>query len=136
MDRNIKYKQVSRIQLYGDDDINTSTNSQYIIYPSSLPSITVNNGGTNYSAATTQITLSGGGGSGAVVATPTVSGGAITAITLTSSGVGYISQPNVIITSGINSTSNLVGGSGYTNGIFPLIILLELLLLAVVFYIS
>lgn len=29
MDRNIKYKQVCRIQLFGDDDINTSTNSQY-----------------------------------------------------------------------------------------------------------
>ena len=113
MDRNIKYKQVSRIQLYGDDDINTSTNSQYIVYPSSLSSITVNNGGTNYVASSTQITISGGGGSGAVVATPTVSGGAITAITLSNSGIGYTSQPNIIITSNIVNTTNLVGGTGY-----------------------
>ena len=31
MDRNIKYKQVCRIQLFGDDDINTSSSSQYIV---------------------------------------------------------------------------------------------------------
>jgi len=48
MDRNIKYKQVCRVGLFGDDDVNTSTNSQYIVYPSTLPSVTVNNGGTNY----------------------------------------------------------------------------------------
>ena len=53
MNRNIKYKQVCRIGLYGDDDANTSTSSQYNVFPSSIPSITVNNGGTNYSAATT-----------------------------------------------------------------------------------
>ena len=107
MDRNIKYKQVSRIQLYGDDDINTSTNSQYIVYQSSLSSITVNNGGTNYVASSTQITISGGGGSGPVVATPTVSGGVITAITLSNSGIGYTSQPNIIITSNIVNTTNM-----------------------------
>jgi len=31
MDRNIKYKQVCRIQLFGDDDVNTNTNSQYTL---------------------------------------------------------------------------------------------------------
>ena len=34
MDRNIKYKQVCRVGLFGDDDVNTTTNSQYIVYPS------------------------------------------------------------------------------------------------------
>ena len=29
MNRNIKYKQVCRLQLFGDDDINTNSNSQY-----------------------------------------------------------------------------------------------------------
>ena len=29
MDRNIKYKQVCRVGLFGDDDINTTTGSQY-----------------------------------------------------------------------------------------------------------
>ena len=115
MDRNIKYKQVCRIQLFGDDDVNTTTNSQYIVYPSSLPSVTVNNGGTNYVPAFTQIRIVGGGGSGAVAANPTVSGGVITAITLSNSGIGYSAQPNIIITSGISNVSNLVGGTGYTN---------------------
>jgi hypothetical protein len=31
MNRNIKYKQVCRIGLFGDDDINTSTNTQYSV---------------------------------------------------------------------------------------------------------
>ena len=31
MDRNIKYKQVCRVGLFGDDDINTSTGTQYSI---------------------------------------------------------------------------------------------------------
>ena len=44
MNRNIKYKQVSRIMLFGDDDINTS-GSNYVVYPSTINGITVNNGG-------------------------------------------------------------------------------------------
>ena len=112
MNRNIKYKQVSRIMLFGDDDVNTSTNSQYIVYPSTINGITVNNGGSNYSASYTQIKVIGGGGSGAV-ATATVSGGAITAINVSNSGIGFTGPPAISITSGIVSTANLVGGSGY-----------------------
>ncbi len=63
MNRNIKYKQVSHITLFGDDDKNTSTNSQYIVYQSTINSITVNNGGTNYNTSATQVIISGGGGS-------------------------------------------------------------------------
>ena len=58
MDRNVKYKQVCRVGpvgLFDDDDVNTSTNAQYIVYPSTLPSVTVNNGGTNYVPSFTQI---------------------------------------------------------------------------------
>jgi hypothetical protein len=112
MNRNIKYKQVSRIMLFGDDDVNTSTNSQYIVYPSTINGITVNNGGTNYNASYTQIKIIGGGGSGAV-ATSTVSGGAITAITVSNSGIGFTGPPAITITSGIVNTTSLVGGTGY-----------------------
>ncbi len=112
MNRNIKYKQVSRIMLFGDDDINTTTNSQYIMYPSTIHSITVNNGGTNYNVSNTQIKIVHGGGSG-VIATPTISGGEISSITVSNSGFGFTGPPNVIITSGIVNTSNLVGGTGY-----------------------
>jgi len=114
MDRNIKYKQVCRIQLYGDDDINTTSNSQYIIYPSSLSSITVNNGGTNYDFLKTQINIVGGGGFGATATLSGVSSGVIQGISITNSGFGYSSQPNIVITSAINNISNLVGGTGYT----------------------
>ena len=87
MNRNIKYKQVSRIMLFGDDDINTS-GSNYIVYPSTINGITVNNGGTNYTVSATQIRIIGGGGTGAV-ATPTVSGGVISSITVNNSGIGF-----------------------------------------------
>jgi len=114
MDRNVKFKQVCRIGLYGDDDINTSTSSQYICPPTNIPGITVNNGGTNYVAANTQINFSGGGGNYAS-ATATVSSGVITAINLTNSGFGYSNQPNITISSGINNTTSIVGGSSYTS---------------------
>ena len=111
MNRNIKYKQVSRIMLFGDDDINTS-GSNYVVYPSTINGITVNNGGTNYTVSATQIKIIGGGGTGAV-ATPTVSGGVISSITVNNSGIGFTAPPAISITSGIVSTANLVGGSGY-----------------------
>jgi hypothetical protein len=112
MNRNIKYKQVSRIMLFGDDDVNTSTNSQYIIYPSTINVITINNGATSYTVSATQIKITGGGGTGAVV-TPTITGGVIASIAVTNSGIGYTGPPAILITSGIVSTTNLVGGSGY-----------------------
>ena len=121
MDRNIKYKQVCRIGIFGDDDVNTTTNSQYSIYPSSISSVSVINGGSNYSQAATQITVNGSG-SGAVCSF-TVSGGAIASITVTNGGVGYTNYANVVISSGISGTSNLVVGPGYNNGTYNLIIL-------------
>jgi hypothetical protein len=98
--------------LFGDDDVNTTTNSQYIVYPSTINGITVNNGGSNYNASYTQIKIIGGGGSG-VVATATVSGGAITAVSVTNSGIGFTGPPAITITSGIVNTTSLVGGTGY-----------------------
>jgi hypothetical protein len=112
MNRNIKYKQVCRLMLLGDDDINTSTNSQYIVYPSSINNVTVSNGGTNYAAGKTQVTISGGSGTG-TLASASISGGVISAITMINPGIGYNGPPNVIITSSLVSTSGLVGGTGY-----------------------
>ena len=114
MNRNIKYKQVTRLSLYGDDDVNTTTNSQYIVYPSTINSVTVNSGGTNYNTSSTQVTISGGGGSGAVL-TPTISGGVITALTVSNAGIGYTGPPTISITSGLINTTSLVGGTGYVD---------------------
>ena len=53
MDRNIKYKTICRVGIYGDDNINTLSNSRYNIYPSSITGITVVNGGSHYSQSAT-----------------------------------------------------------------------------------
>jgi len=120
MDSNIKYKTICRVGIYGDDDINTLSNSQYNIYPSSITGITVVNGGSNYSQSATQINVIGSG-SGATVSF-NVTSGVITTITIINGGVGYTNYANVIITSGITNTSSIVAGSGYTNGTYNLII--------------
>ena len=113
MNRYIKYKQVCKLAILGNDDINNTTSSQYIIYPSKINGITINNAGTNYNDTSTQINIIGGGGNSAV-ATATTTSGAISAITLNNSGTDYIGPPSVIIASGITNITNLVGGSGYT----------------------
>jgi hypothetical protein len=113
MNRNIKYKQVCKLAIFGNDDINNNTNSQYIVYPSKVNGITINNAGTNYIDANTQLNIVGGGGSGAV-ATVTTTSGAISSITINNSGAHYIGPPSVTITSGLTNITNLVGGSGYT----------------------
>ncbi len=51
------------------------------MYLSSINSVSVSAVGTNYTAGATQITIGGGGGSGAL-ASATVSGDAITTITM------------------------------------------------------
>ena len=114
MNRNIKYKQVTRLMLFGDDDINTATNSQYIVYPSNINGITLNNGGSAYNNTATQVKIIGGGGSGAV-ATATVSGGAITGINVINPGIGYTGPPAITITSGVTNTASLVGGTGFVD---------------------
>jgi hypothetical protein len=62
----------------------------------SVFSITVSNGGGGYGASPPSVTLSGGGGSGAV-AYATVTNGVVTAITMSVTGTGYTSAPDVII---------------------------------------
>ena len=91
-----------------------------------VASITIVNGGSGYTAPT--VTLTGGGGTGAL-ATATTSSGVITGIAVTAAGTGYTSAPTVVITgqagsgaagtaiftkvvSGITVTA---AGSGYAN---------------------
>jgi hypothetical protein len=70
------------------------------IHGENLSSITVTNGGSGYSTTNLPvITITGGGGSGAT-AQPTVSGGKITAITITNRGAFYTSSPTITITGG------------------------------------
>lgn len=57
--------------------------------------VTITNQGTGYTNAV--ITLSGGGGSGAVL-TPVITNGKITSITVTNRGTGYTSNPTISIT--------------------------------------
>ena len=91
-----------------------------------VASITIVNGGSGYTAPT--VTLTGGGGTGAL-ATATTSSGVITGIAVTTAGTGYTSAPTVVISgqagagaagtaiftkvvSGITVTA---AGSGYAN---------------------
>jgi hypothetical protein len=66
-----------------------------------LTAVAVSNGGAAYKAegdmttAEKRCTLSGGGGSGAIVEISAVSGGAVTALTVIAGGSGYTSQPTV-----------------------------------------
>ena len=71
MHSNIEYKQVSRLMLFGYDDINTTTNLQYGMYLSTLNSVTVSASDSSYTAGATQVTIRGGGGSG-VIASPSI----------------------------------------------------------------
>jgi hypothetical protein len=90
-----------------------------VIITSSITSTSGLVGGTGYVLANTQINISGGGGSGAII-TPIIGSGIITSLIVTNEGTGYSSIPTLTITSGITGTSNIVGGSGYTNGTYPL----------------
>lgn len=91
-----------------------------------VASIAIVTGGSGYTAPT--VTLSGGGGTGAL-ATATTNGGVITGIAVTAAGTGYTSAPTVAITgqAGSGATGTAIftkvvsaitvtaGGSGYAN---------------------
>lgn len=62
----------------------------------SVFSITVTNGGSGYGASPPSVTISGGGGSGAV-AYATLTNGVVTSITMSVTGTGYTSAPTVTI---------------------------------------
>ena len=79
-------------------------------------------GGTGYVDVNTQFNITGGGGGSGTVIVPTIASGVITALVITSYGSGYFTTPTITITSGITGTTSIVGGSGYTNGIYPLVV--------------
>jgi len=93
LERNIKYKQVTRVQLYGDDDINASTNSQYSL-PNYITSVAVSSGGSGYGTEPPELIFVGGSGSG-LTATANLSGGAITSVTITNKGSPYSINPTI-----------------------------------------
>jgi len=91
-----------------------------IVAGSGVGSVTILTGGSGYVSPTA--TFSGGGGSGAT-ASVTVTAGAITAITVTNSGVNYTSAPTLTITSATGPTTaatftvNLVAGAVSCTGL-------------------
>ena len=71
-----------------------------------VSSITIQNGGSGYSAETATlptITITGGGGTGAT-ATASVLGGVITTVNVTNKGSGYTSAPTVTVTDSTGGT--------------------------------
>jgi len=66
-----------------------------------IDSVRINNTGASYALPTA--TVSGGGGTGCVLGTPVLSGGAITSIPVTSHGSGYITPPTITITDSTGS---------------------------------
>ena len=89
-----------------------------------IVNVGVANAGTGYLEAPA-VTFTGGGGSGAA-ATATISGGVVTAITLTNNGSSYENVPTVFVntpfrtipTSGVNTTTEVITytGHGLTTG--------------------
>ncbi len=83
-----------------------------------IGAITVSNGGTGYSAST-PVTITGGGGSGATGTAVVSSSGVVTAINLTNEGTGYTGAPTVTIGgagSGATAVASLpAGGIGIPN---------------------
>lgn len=79
----------------GSDVLQQSVNTGPFAPIGNVNSASVTAGGTGYTTAPT-VTISGGGGSGAT-AVATVSGGAVTGITITNSGSGYTTTPTIAI---------------------------------------
>lgn len=68
-----------------------------ILVGGGVDSVTVTSAGTGYVQASTVVTITGGGGTGAT-ASAVVTAGAVSGITVTSGGTGYTSAPTVTIT--------------------------------------
>lgn len=84
------------------------------------------NGGTGYLSTSTyqNVPLTGGHGSGAL-ATVTISGGSVSAVTITNPGYGYVANDQLSAkatslgaTSSITTLGTFTGGAGYTDGTY------------------
>ena len=91
-------------------------NLQLYVASSIINTINITNGGSGYSPASPPaVTISGGGGTGAI-ATSTVTGTAVTAITIISVGSGFTSAPTVTIAppGGLGGVTALASATIYT----------------------
>ena len=111
MDRYIKYKDIVKLYLC-NDLLKSASSSQYNIFSSTIPSIVVANGGSNYNASNLGFKVDGGGGSGLLLG-GSVTTGSISGVLIRDGGINYSSAPNITTTSGVNSISVNNGGSGY-----------------------
>ena len=111
MDRYIKYKDVCKLCLF-NDQLKNSTSSQYSVFQSTISSVTVSAGGSNYNTSNLGFRIDGGGGSGLLLSA-TVTSNAISAITILDGGFNYSSAPTITTTSGVNLISVTAPGSGY-----------------------
>jgi len=111
MDRYIKYKQVCKLFLF-NDQLKTATSSHYNVFSSTISSVTVNSGGSNYNSSNLGFKIDGGGGSGLLLSA-TIGSGAITAINVVDGGINYSHAPNITTTSGVNLITVNNGGSNY-----------------------
>ena len=116
LEKNIRYKQVVRCQLYGDDALYcNSASSQYTLLPFTISSISFS-GGSGYGTEAPVLSFSGGGGSG-LSATAAVAAGTVSNITVTNRGnnyssLQYIYQKHSIVGT-VQSVTVNTGGSGY-----------------------
>lgn len=126
LERNIKYKQQVRIQLYGDDDIYANATSSTYQSPY-YPSVNISNGGSGYGTEAPILSFIGGGGVN-LQEVATLSAGVVTGITVTNKGHNYSSAPPQLFkkkhsTVGTLNTITITNaGAGYPNNtIFPLV---------------
>ena len=74
---------------------------------------TIVSGGTGYTAASTTLTIDGGGGTGAT-ATPVITNGIITGVNVTNVGNNYSTPPTILIGTSIQSITIANAGTNYT----------------------
>ena len=88
-------------------------------YSDQVIGINIISGGSGYiDLYDTQITISGGGGTGATAVVSEVVGGAVAGVVMTNRGYGYTSEPTVTITSPSGTGANLKATMGITkNGV-------------------